>query len=102
MGTTPLRECRRRSRNEMPSPARSGATPDLIFGAEATGLPVDATMTAPYVVRCANWLLSFCAGREVKGEIKERALVPEKLETKTANDTFLNLKTLSSRQHTTL
>ncbi len=22
--------------------------------------------TAPYVVQCANWLLSFCAGREVK------------------------------------
>src|SRR5664279_2389691 len=66
MGTTPLMECRRRSRNEVPSPARSGATPDLIFGTGATGLAVDATMTAPYVVRSANWLLSFCVGREVK------------------------------------
>src|SRR5450759_2425366 len=66
MGTTPLSECRRRSRNDVPSPARSGATPDLIFGTGATGLAVDATMTAPYVVRCANWLLSFCVGREVK------------------------------------
>src|SRR5208282_1112247 len=64
MGTTPLREWRRRSRNEVPWPARSGATPDLILG--ATGLAVDATMTAPYVVRYANPLLSFCGGREVK------------------------------------
>src|ERR1039457_2092914 len=66
MGTTPLMECRRRSRNEVPSPARSGATPDLIFGTGATGLAVDATMTAPYVVQCANWLLSFWARIEVK------------------------------------
>src|ERR1035441_922308 len=64
MGTTPLMECRRRSRNEVPSPARKGATPGLILG--TTGLAVDATMTAPYVVQCANWLLSFCVGREVK------------------------------------
>jgi len=64
MGTTPLRECRRRSRNEVPSPARSGATPDLILG--AMRLAVDAEMTAPYAVRCANWLLSFWVRREVK------------------------------------
>ena len=57
MGTTPLSECRRRSRNEVPSPARSGATPDLILGVtllEVKGLDVDAVMTAPYMVRCAN------------------------------------------------
>ena len=57
MGTTPLSECRRRSRNEVPSPARSGATPDLILGVtllEVRGLDVDAVMTAPYMVRCAN------------------------------------------------
>src|SRR6202023_3561174 len=57
MGTTPLRECRRRSRNEVPSPARSGATPDFILGETllgVMGLAVDATMTAPYVVQCAN------------------------------------------------
>jgi len=64
MGTTPLRECRRRSRNEVPSPARSGATPDLIL--RAMRLAVDAEMTAPYTVRCANWLLSFWVRREVK------------------------------------
>jgi hypothetical protein len=57
MGTTPLSECRRRSRNEVPSPARSGATPDLILGVTllgVRGLAVDAVMTAPYMVRCAN------------------------------------------------
>jgi hypothetical protein len=52
MGTTPLRECKRRSRNEVPSPARSGATPDLMRG--ATGLAVDATMTAPEVIQGEN------------------------------------------------
>jgi hypothetical protein len=51
MGTTPLKEWRRRSRNEVPSPARNGATPGLILGAEwgATVLAVDATMIAPYL-----------------------------------------------------
>ena len=67
MGTTPVSECKRRSRNEVPWPARKGATPDLIL--EATGLAVDATITAPYVVRCANWVLSFCTGREVKDSL---------------------------------
>src|SRR5271157_191640 len=66
MGTMPVMECKRRSRNEVPSPARKGATPGLIFGTGATGLAVDATMTAPYEVRCANRLLSVCVGREVK------------------------------------
>ena len=57
MGTTPLRECRRRTRNDVPSPVRSGATPGLMLGVsllEVMGLAVDATMTAPNVVRCAN------------------------------------------------
>src|ERR1017187_2675632 len=67
IGTTPVSECKRRSRNDVPWPARKGATPDLIL--EATGLAVDATITAPYVVRCANWVLSFCTGREVKDSL---------------------------------
>src|ERR1700684_668287 len=50
MGTTPLRECKRRNRKEVPCPARSGATPDLTLG--ATGLAVDATITAPCVDQC--------------------------------------------------
>src|ERR1700681_1687944 len=57
MGTTPLRECRRRSRNDVPSPARNGATPGLMLGVsllEVMGLAVDAMMTAPCVVQCAN------------------------------------------------
>src|SRR3984893_18766817 len=57
MGTTPLRECRRRSRNEVPSPARSAATPDLILGEAllgVMGLGVDATMTAPFLLQFAN------------------------------------------------
>src|ERR1022692_191430 len=74
MGTTPLREWRRRSRKEVPSPARSGATPDWILG--ATGWAVDATMTTPCVVQCANWLLSVSAGREVK-ERREINLVED-------------------------
>src|ERR1700747_2665405 len=49
MGTTPLKEWRRRSRNEVPSPARNGATPAWILGTGrgATVLAVDATMIAP-------------------------------------------------------
>jgi hypothetical protein len=39
----PVSECRRRSQNEYPWPARSGATPALIAGAEAL-----ATENAPY------------------------------------------------------
>src|SRR5450432_191558 len=31
MGTMPLSECSRRNRNDVPAPARSGATPALIF-----------------------------------------------------------------------
>src|SRR5215475_2612391 len=45
-GMIPVRECRRRSRNDVPWPARSGATPRLRTG--AAGLAVVATMTAPY------------------------------------------------------
>src|SRR6202008_3343214 len=46
-GMIPVSECRRRSRNDVPCPARSGATPRLIV-AGAAGLAVVATMTAPY------------------------------------------------------
>ena len=52
MGTTPLRECKRRNTKEVPCPARSGATPDLTLG--ATGLAVDATITAPCVDQCGK------------------------------------------------
>jgi len=47
MGTMPVSECRRRSRNELPSPARKGATPGLILGATELA---DATMGS-YVSR---------------------------------------------------
>src|SRR5579859_4717483 len=43
-GMIPLSECRRRSTNEYPWPARSGATPPLI-GVGAAGLAVAATGT---------------------------------------------------------
>src|ERR1039458_5535478 len=42
MGPMPESECRRRSRNELPTPARKGATPGLILG--AAGLAGEATM----------------------------------------------------------
>src|SRR5215470_8761207 len=45
-GMIPVRECRRRSRNDVPCPARSGATPRLRTG--AAGLAVVATMSLPY------------------------------------------------------
>lgn len=103
MGRTPLRECRRRSRNEVPSPARSGATPDLILGETllgVMGLAVDATMTAPYVVQCANENLrtktnDYRFEREGKSRYEPLVRTPG-----TANDTFLGLKTLFSRWHT--
>src|SRR5215469_11483614 len=43
----PVSECNRRSRKDVPCPARSGATPCLTL-AGAAGLAVVATMTAPY------------------------------------------------------
>src|SRR6266567_2003649 len=43
MGTMPDKECRRRKRNEVPCPARRGATPRLIIG--GAGLAVAATET---------------------------------------------------------
>src|SRR5271165_1691479 len=82
IGTMPLSECRRRNRNEVPSPARSGATPGLIFGAGCgtTGLAVDATMTAPYMVRCPMCKLAIIVlggrrsqGRSLTAEIAEVA-----------------------------
>src|SRR6266496_1906164 len=55
MGTMPVRECKRRNRNDVPSPARRGATPGLIFGVGigpgATGWADDATMAAPCMNR---------------------------------------------------
>src|SRR5580704_13636540 len=99
MGTTPLRECRRRNRNEVPSPARSGATPDLILGETLVGvlgLAVDATMTAPYLIQCANESLPTKTNDyRFEREGKSRWEPPG-----TANDTFLGLKTLFSRWHT--
>src|ERR1700688_3461953 len=47
MGTTPLSKCRRRSQNDVPWPARNGATPDSIVGTGVTGLALAATMIAP-------------------------------------------------------
>src|SRR5208282_3221949 len=71
IGTTPLSECRRRSRKDVPSPARSGATPDLILG--AAGLAVDATMTAPYIVRkCKLAIIVLCgSGSQGGGEYSD-------------------------------
>jgi hypothetical protein len=46
-GMMPVSECRRRSRNDVPCPARSGATPPFKLTG-AAGLAVVATMTAPY------------------------------------------------------
>src|SRR5215469_1984838 len=43
----PVSECNRRSRKDVPCPARNGATPCLTL-AGAAGLAVVATMTAPY------------------------------------------------------
>src|SRR5215475_14967930 len=45
-GRIPVRECRRRSRNDVPCPARSGATP--CFRTGVAGRAVVATMSAPY------------------------------------------------------
>src|SRR5208282_949444 len=67
MGTTPLMECRRRRRNEVPSPARSGATPDLICG--ATELAADATMTAPYVIQMCKLVIIGLRWKRSQGEM---------------------------------
>src|ERR1700756_1185709 len=65
IGTMPVSECRRRRRKENPSPARSGATPGLIFGATAD---VGATIEAPCGVKYDGWnrILSGCVGTQVK------------------------------------
>src|SRR2546427_10227673 len=52
-GTMPVSECRRRSRKECPSPARSGATPCLILGLTTAGAaePALDPTTPPYDFR---------------------------------------------------
>src|ERR1700675_3200046 len=93
MGTTPLRECRRRNRNEVPSPARSGATPDLILGETllgVVGLAVDATMTAPYLVQCANENLR-TKTNDYRFEREGKSRWEHREPPGTANDTFLDL-----------
>src|SRR5437660_12403814 len=45
-GIIPVRECSRRKKNDVPWPARKGATPRLML-IGAAGLAVVATMTAP-------------------------------------------------------
>src|SRR5208283_688503 len=66
MGTMPVKECRRRSRNEFPSPARRGATPGLIRG---TVEAVDATMglLCEVAEEQANRTLSVRIRTQVKG-----------------------------------
>src|SRR5262245_27176936 len=66
-GMMPVSECRRRRKNELPFPARKGATPGLTTTGGA-GLAV-ATMTAPYEFQIgdANLLLCWRGESEVKG-----------------------------------
>src|ERR1035438_801220 len=77
MGTTPLMECRRRSRNEVPSPARRGATPALIL--EATGLAVEATMKGS--LRGRMWKLAIIGsnGDTSQGKLeRQRSQSPQR------------------------
>src|SRR6266436_3751754 len=63
-GMMPVSECRRRKRNDVPWPARNGATPGLsVMG--AAGLAV-ATMTAPCKFRCGTRTFYYVGGVRVK------------------------------------
>ena len=48
IGTMPVRECKRRNQNDLPTPARSGATPGLIF--EGMDWVDEANVTVPCLV----------------------------------------------------
>src|SRR6267378_3086789 len=63
-GMMPVSECRRRRRNDVPWPARNGATPGLsVLG--AAGLAV-ATMTAPCAFKCGTRTFYYVGGVRVK------------------------------------
>jgi len=54
----PVSECSLRNRNDVPTPARSGATPGLIF--EGTDWADDAKGVVPYLIRSEEANLSLC------------------------------------------
>src|SRR5215469_13139092 len=64
-GMIPVSECRRRSRNDVPRPARRGATPRRIV-ADAGRLAGVATMTAPYEFGCEKRTFYYPGANEGK------------------------------------
>src|SRR5438445_2646086 len=69
IGTIPLRECSRRSRNECPFPARSGATP--LFTRTGSELVVDDTKV-PSGIRDQERTCHYVCAREGKSNDRKR------------------------------
>src|SRR5215472_11816352 len=81
-GMIPVSECSRRSKKDVPCPARNGATPCLTL-AGAAGLAVVATMTAPYELGWEDRTFYYPGrmegksrerGRIVNGKLSRRAI----------------------------